>query len=186
MVELLLTYKYLIMIPLAIIEGPIMSVICGFLTTLGVFNPLLIFIVMVAGDIIGDGIYYYIGYSGKKLLRYFKISEEKIKKAKIYFQENHKKAIAGSKIIYGIGTAGLITAGVLHVPYKKYFKTCALYSLVQSFIMILLGVFLGQSYIIIGKYLDYYTSGASVIALFILSFILFQNYKKKKNKEINL
>src|SRR3989344_4113421 len=186
MVELLLTYKYLIMIPLAIIEGPIMSVICGFLTTLGVFNPLLIFIVMVAGDIIGDGIYYYIGYSGKKLLRYLKISEEKIEKAKIYFQENHKKAIAGSKIMWGVGTVGLVAAGALHVPYKRYFRTCALYSLTQSFVMILLGVFFGQSYVIIGKYLDYYTAGASIIALFVILFIFFQIYRKKENKKINL
>src|SRR3989338_11687958 len=141
MIELLLAYKYSIIIPLAIIEGPIISVICGFLTTLGVFNPLLVFAVMVSGDIIGDGIYYYVGYSGKRLFKYFKVSEEKIEKAKIYFEQNHKKAIAGSKIMWGVGTAGLIAAGALHVPYKRYFKTCAFYSLVQSLIMIMIGIF---------------------------------------------
>lgn len=186
MVELLLTYKYLIIIPLAIIEGPITSVISGFLTTLGVFNIFLVFMIMVLGDIIGDAIYYYIGYSGKNLLHYFKISEEKIEKAKIYFQENHKKAIAGSKIMWGIGTAGLITAGLLRIPYKKYFKTCALYSLAQSLIMIILGVFFGQSYVIIGKYFDYYAAAASTIGLFIILFIFFQNYRKSKVKKINL
>ena len=115
--------------PLAIIEGPIVSVIAGFLTTQGVFNLFLVFLVMVSGDIIGDGIFYFIGYKGKKLFHYFKINEEKIEKAKIYFQENHNKAIAASKVMWGIGTAGLIAAGTLHVSYKKYFKTCALYSL---------------------------------------------------------
>lgn len=186
MVELLLTYKYLIVIPLAIIEGPVISVICGFLATLGVFNPLLIFAVMVLGDIIGDGIYYYVGYSGKNLLKYFKVSEEKIEKAKRYYEENHKKAIAGSKIMYGIGTAGLIAAGALRVPYKRYFTTCALFSLGQSFMMILLGIFFGQSYAIIGKYLDYYTAGASVIGIFVLLFIIFQIYRDKKNRNIKL
>ncbi|OGI68259.1 hypothetical protein A2738_02240 [Candidatus Nomurabacteria bacterium RIFCSPHIGHO2_01_FULL_42_15] len=186
MVELLLTYKYLIVVPLAIIEGPIVSVICGFLTTLGVFNPLLVFAVMVAGDIIGDAIYYFIGYSGKGLLRYFKISEEKIEKAKILYENNHKKAIAGSKIMWGIGTAGLMAAGALHVPYKRYFKTCALYSLGQSFIMILLGIFFGGSYMLIGKYMDYYTAGTSIVGIFIILFILFQYYRKKKNQKISL
>lgn len=186
MIELLVAYKYLIVVPLAIIEGPIISVICGFLTTLGVFNPLLIFIVMVAGDIIGDGIYYYIGYSGKKLFRFIKINEEKIVKAKLYFENNHKKAIAGSKIMWGIGTAGLITAGALHVPYKRYFKTCALYSMAQSLIMILLGVFFGQSYVLIGKYFNYYAAASSIIVLFVLLFVFFQYYRKKKNKKINL
>ncbi len=183
MIELLLTYKYLIIVPLAIIEGPIISVICGLLTTLGVFNPLVVYAVMVLGDIIGDGIFYYIGYSGKGLFSYFKISEEKVEKAKIYFQNNHKKAIAGSKIMYGIGTAGLVAAGALHTPYKRYFKTCALFSLGQSLVMMLLGIFFGQSYLIIGKYLDYYAAGVSVLALVVLVFLIFIRKYKKNIKE---
>lgn len=182
--ELLLTYKYLILVPLAIIEGPIVSVAAGFLSTLGVFNIVLVFTVMVLGDIIGDGIYYYIGYSGKNLFRFFKVDEEKIEKAKVYFENNHKKAIAGSKIIWGLGTAGLITAGALHIPYFRYFKTCALYSLAQSFIMILLGVFFGQAYEIIGKYFDYYAAIVSTLALVLLVFFVFMR-KYKQNKKLN-
>jgi membrane protein DedA with SNARE-associated domain len=167
--------------PLAIIEGPIVSVIAGFLTTQGIFNPLLIFLVMVTGDIIGDGIFYIIGYKGEKLFRYFKINKEKIEKAEIYFQENHNKAIAASKIMWGIGTAGLIAAGALHVPYKRYFKTCALYSLGQSFIMITLGIFFGQAYTIIGKYFNYYAALVSVLGIaFLLLFIFIQKYKQNK------
>ncbi|MFH1200863.1 MAG: VTT domain-containing protein [bacterium] len=185
MLELLLTYKYFILIPLAVIEGPIVSVIAGFLVTLGFFNPLTVYAVMVLGDIIGDGIFYYIGYSGKNLFRYFKINEEKVEKAKVYFEKNHQKAIAGSKIMWGIGTAGLIAAGALHVPYKRYFKTCALYSLAQSFVMITLGIFFGQAYEIIGKYFDYYAAIASILVLVVLLFFIFMK-KFKKNAEENL
>jgi len=183
MLELLLTYKYLIVIPLAIAEGPIISVICGFLATLGFFNPFLVYVIMVMGDIIGDGIFYYIGYKGKRLFRYFKISEEKVEKAKIYFENNHKKAIAGSKIMWGIGTAGLVAAGALHVPYKRYFRTCALYSLLQSLIMILLGVFFGQAYEIIGKYFNYYASVVSILAIAVLLYFIFIKKYKKNIKE---
>ena len=180
-IQLLLTYKYIILMPLAIIEGPIVSVVCGFLVTLGFFNPLIVYVVMVLGDIIGDGIFYFIGYKGKKLFHYFKINEEKIEKAKIYFQENHYKAIAASKIMWGIGTAGLIAAGALHVPYKRYFKTCALYSFGQSFIMIILGIFFGQAYIIIGKYFNYYAAGVSVLGIaFLLFFVFIRKYKQNK------
>lgn len=185
MFELLLTYKYIILIPLSILEGPIVSVIAGFLVALKVFNPVLVYVIMVLGDILGDGIFYYIGYSGKGLFKYFNVSEEKIEKAKIYFHKNHHKAIAGSKIIWGIGTAGLIAAGALHTPYKRYFKTCALYSIAQSLIMMLLGVFFGQSYLIVGKYLNYYAAGASILALAVLLFVIFMK-KFKKNEKNNL
>ncbi len=181
MIELLLTYKYLILIPLSIIEGPIVSVVAGFLVTLGFFNLLVVYAVMVLGDIIGDGIFYYIGYRGKNLFHYFKINEEKVEKAKIYFENNHQKAIAGSKIMWGIGTAGLMAAGALRVPYKKYFKTCALYSLAQSFVVILLGIFFGQAYEIIGKYFDYY---AAIVSIFVLVILLFFIFKKKYKRNI--
>ena len=180
-IQLLLTYKYAILIPLSIIEGPIVSVVAGFLTTQGVLNLLLVFLIMIIGDIIGDGIFYFIGYKGKKLFHYFKINEEKIEKAKIYFQENHNKAIAASKIMWGIGTAGLIAAGALHVPYKRYFKTCALYSFGQSFIMIILGIFFGQAYIIIGKYFNYYSALVSILVIaFLLFFVFIRKYKQNK------
>jgi len=177
MLELLLTYKYIILMPLAIIEGPIIAVVCGFLITLKVFNPLLVYIILVIGDIVGDGIVYYVGYSGKKLLKYFKITDEKLEKAKEYFKDNHKKAIIISKLVHGIGFTGLIAAGASHVPYKRYFKTCTLISVVQSAIMILIGVFFGHAYVVIEKYLNYYAAIISVLALVILLFVFIRKYK---------
>jgi membrane-associated protein len=176
-IHLLLTYKYIILIPLSIIEGPIVTVICGFLVTLKFFNPLLVYVIMVAGDIVGDGLIYYIGYSGKKFLKYFRVTEERLEAAKKYFAENHKKAIAMSKLVHGIGFTGLVAAGASHVPYKRYFLTCAIISIIQSFVMLMLGIFFGHAYTQIGKYLNYYAAGASVLALIILLIIFLRKYK---------
>lgn len=177
MIGLLLTYKYIILIPLAIIEGPIVTVICGFLVTLGFFNPFVVYVVMVLGDIAGDGIIYYIGYSGKRFLKYFKITEEKLEKAKQYFKENHKKAIIMSKLVHGIGFTGLVAAGATHVPYKRYLKTCTIISVVQSFIMLMIGILFGHAYAQVGKYLNYYAAGVSVLVLVILLFVFIRKYK---------
>jgi len=177
MIQLLLTYKYLILIPLAIIEGPIITVVCGFLVTMQVFNPFLVYIIMVLGDIVGDGLIYYLGYHGKKLLKYFKVDENKLEKAKTYFHENHKKAIIMSKLIHGIGFTGLVAAGASHVPYKRYFKTCAIISSIQSLVMLLLGIFFGNAYTVIGKYLNYYAAAVSVVALGVVLFVVIKKYK---------
>ncbi len=184
MIELLMTYRYFIIIPLAVGEGPIVSVLCGFLVTLGFFNPLLVYVIMVLGDIVGDAMFYSIGYYGKRFLPYFKVTDAKLEKAKIYFENNHKKAILASKIVYGLGTAGLISAGALHVPYKKYFKTCALFSLAQSLIMMTIGIFFGHAYVVIEKYLNYYAAFASVIVLVVLLFVIIRKYKKKVAEKI--
>jgi membrane protein DedA with SNARE-associated domain len=177
MIELLLTYKYIILIPLAIIEGPIIAVIAGFLVTLKVFNPFLVYLVMITGDVVGDGIIYSVGYFGKRFLPYFKITEEKIKNVKQYFQENHNKVIIVSKLAHGVGFTGLLAAGASHVSYKKYFKTCMLISIAQSFIMLTIGILFGNAYVVIEKYLNYYAAMASVIVLTILLFIFIRKYK---------
>ena len=177
MIQLLLTYKYIILIPLAIIEGPIVTVVCGFLVTLKFFNPFVVYVVMVLGDIVGDGGIYYIGYSGKRFLKYFRVTDEKLEKAKTYFQNNHKKAIIMSKLIHGIGFTGLVAAGAIHVPYKKYFKTCALISVIQSFVMLMLGILFGHAYVVIGKYLNYYAAIVSVAALIFLVILFLRKYK---------
>lgn len=162
---------------MAVIEGPIVAVVCGFLITLKILNPLLVYIILVIGDVVGDGIIYYVGYSGKRFLHYFKINEEKLERAKTYFHENHKKAIITSKLVHGIGFTGLLAAGASHVPYKRYFKTCTFISVVQSAVMMMVGVLFGHAYVQIGKYLDYYAATVSVAVLVILLFILIKRYK---------
>jgi membrane-associated protein len=176
-IQLLLTYRYVILIPLAILEGPIVTVICGFLVTLKFFNPFVVYVVMVLGDIVGDGLIYYMGYSGKRFFKYFKVTEEKLEKTKTYFRDNHKKAIVMSKLVHGIGFTGLVAAGAIHVPYKKYFKTCATISVIQSFVMLMLGILFGHAYVIIGKYLNYYAAFISVLALIFLVVIFLRKYK---------
>ncbi len=177
MVELLLTYKYLILIPLSIVEGPILMIVCGPLIVLGILNPLLVYLIIVSGDIVGDIAQYYMGYYGKRLLPYFKITEEKLEKAEAYFNENYKKAIIMSKVVYGIGFTGLVAAGALHSPFGRYFKICGMVSLVQYAIWFVIGILFGNMYLVIEKYLNYYAAIVSVVVLIIILFAFIRKYK---------
>ena len=67
-VFLLETYKYLFLLPLAIIEGPIVAIIVGFLTTLKVFDTYISYAILVVGDVIGDSSLYALGRWGTSLL----------------------------------------------------------------------------------------------------------------------
>jgi len=95
----------------------------------------------------------------------------------LYFRENHKKAIIMSKLVHGLGFTGLIAAGASHVPYTRYFKTCALISIIQSFVLLLIGIFFGHAYVVIGKYLNYYAAGVSVVVLVVLLFVFIKKYE---------
>jgi membrane protein DedA with SNARE-associated domain len=187
MIELLLAYKYIILVPLAIIEGPITSVVAGFLSTSGIFNLLIVFPIMVLGDMIGDSVFYGLGRWGSGILarhgHRVGATPERLEEARVYFSNNHHKALVLSKLVHGIGLSGLIVAGSLKVPYIRYIKTCILIALGQSLIFLMIGVFFGHAYLQIGKYLNNFAAGISVIALFVILLIVFNKYKNRKNKK---
>ncbi len=184
-INLLLHYKYLILLPLSVIEGPIITVIAGFFATMGIFNPYLVYTIAVVGDIFGDTLAYGIGRWGSVPFinhfgRYVGITPEKTEKARAYFETHHTRAVLFSKIFHGVGVAGLITAGNLKVPYKRFFWLCIRISLVQSAIFLTLGLLFGKAYIKFGRYLDYFGIATIGIGIAVLLFFIIKKYIKRK------
>jgi membrane-associated protein len=180
--QYILAYKYLILLPLSIIEGPVLIVFCGFLVTTKVLNPWIVLPLFIAGDIIGDAILYWVGRRGGGALRFFRVKEKTLEEAKKYFETNHRKALIASKLIHGLGFTGLIAAGVLRVPYKKYFTFCGTVSAMQSTVLLWAGVLFGGAYMQIAKYFDYYAATGSAIVVIAIVWFLIKRYNKNKIK----
>jgi membrane protein DedA with SNARE-associated domain len=179
--SLLSTYKYLILFPLAIFEGPVTTLTAGFLSSIGVFNIFLAYIIIVCGDIVGDAIFYLIGRFSSTLIdkhgHKIGITEKRITISRNYFNNNRKKALVFSKILHGVGFTGLIVAGSLKIPYRKFFPVCFTVTLLQTLLLITIGSILGKAYTLIGPYLSYYDS----ITLFVITIILIIIFVKKFN-----
>ncbi|HEY9583966.1 MAG TPA: DedA family protein [Candidatus Paceibacterota bacterium] len=181
---LILAYKYYIIFPLAVFEGPILAAVAGFFITTGYLNFIPVYLIVILGDVIGDLLMYGLGRFGRKILlgrvgRIFKITEEKLEQAKEYFNLHQKKAIVFSKLVHGIGAAGLIAAGSLKISYWRFMKICLIVSFFQSAFLIGLGVLFGKAYIQLGEYLNYYSSASIVIAIAVLIFFIFKRLKFK-------
>ncbi|MEI7810028.1 MAG: VTT domain-containing protein [bacterium] len=188
--SLFIQYKYLILFPIIVIEGPFATIISGFLISLGIFSVYIAFPIIILGDLTSDSIFYFIGrFSGKSLNKwtlYFGISEEKLENAKKYFNRNSTKAIVASKFIHGVGVSGLMAAGILKIPYGKYARICLITDVLQFGVLLAIGFFFGHSYKQIGVYLDNYTKISSIIAIVfaICLFTFFKLRKKYKNKKV--
>lgn len=182
--HLLLVYRYHILFPVAVFEGPIATVIGGFLVSMGAMNPLIVYGIVIAGDAVGDTVYYLVGYWSEGFLmrhgRRFGITKEKMDRAKDYFRENHRKALVLSKLVHGIGTAGLVAAGSLKIPYKRFLLTCFLISLVQSGLLLMIGIFFGGAYVQIARYLKEFALIASMTALAAAGVIIYKRMHFKK------
>ena len=183
-IHLLSQYKYVVLFPLAIVEGPIIAVIAGFLCTTKFLNPFIVFPIIVAGDMIGDSLVYMLGRFGvppflRSIVKKFGLKPENMQAIRSYFDANPAKTISFSKITLGIGFAGIYLAGNTRIPYGKFIQVCLLTSALQYIVYLTIGLLFGSAYKQISHYMDIFTALTIVIVLAILLFIFIRSKRKK-------
>ncbi|MFA7319733.1 MAG: DedA family protein [Parcubacteria group bacterium] len=157
----MLQYKYLIFFPLVVIEGPIVTVAAGFLAYLGYFNVYILYLVAVAGDIVGDVLYYSIGYFGGKRImsngRFLWIKVEQVQKIKNHFDNHFGKTLLFGKWTHSVGGAILVASGIVRVPLKKFIKFNFIGTVPKTLVFLLVGYYFGHAYAKIDTYFGYIT-----------------------------
>ncbi|MDO8443534.1 MAG: hypothetical protein Q7S78_00905 [Candidatus Azambacteria bacterium] len=182
LVLLLTKYGYFILFPLAAFEGPIISLVVGFLIYLGYLQFLPSYAVLLLGDIIPDTIYYYIGRFGseRKIMEKYGPRLNIIKKL---WHEHGKKTMFFSKLAYTLSVPFLISAGLVKMPYRKFILYALPVTIFQYGIIMTIGYYLGSSYQLAVKYIDF--AGiiiAIVFIIFIAAYTLFIKYARKQIK----
>ena len=181
--SLLELYKYYIIFPIAIFEGPIIIIISGFLVYLDVLNPYIAFIVLLVADMIGDSLYYLTGKYWrrspriKKFANYFGYSE----KSEVYLEkhfERHKiKTFLLAKVSHGLGGSVQIAAGIARVSYKEFLFYSLIGTMPKTVLLMSIGFYLGDSYKTIDSYLN-------MIALVIIGLVCMAVFYKVTNTYI--
>ncbi|MCL4354044.1 VTT domain-containing protein, partial [Patescibacteria group bacterium] len=121
----LLVYKYVILFPVMVIEGPIITIIAGFLSSLDFLNIFIVFPVIVVADLTGDFIYYSIGRWGRegfldKWGHYFGINAEKVVKLENHFEKHTRKTLIFGKLSHAFGAPILVAAGIVKIPIGRF------------------------------------------------------------------
>lgn len=176
----LIQYKYQVIFPIAIAEGPIVTLVCGFLLSLGYLSLLPTLIIVFLGDIISDSVFFTIGRYGRKAVEHIKflhISEERLQKLEKHFEEHPKKTIAVTKMSYGVASIFLMAAGASRMAYKKFMSYIAPANIIKSSALLAIGYYFGKSYRYFGTYLQYY-------ALMLVIFLPLIYYAFRKRDQI--
>jgi len=176
---LLLAYRYWILFPLALVEGPVVSIIAGLLVAHGTFALLPTFIIIFLGDSIPDALFYVIGrlsHRGNFLKRFghrFGITEHRLAAMERLWQHHTAKSVMLSKWAYGLSTPLLLSAGLVRLPARKYFSYVVPLAMAQSAALLAIGYYFGSSYQIISKYIEgagWIISAGVAVFLFIYFF----------------
>ncbi len=180
-------YGYWVMLPLMIIEGPVVTIISALLASLGAFNVWLVFIFSVTGDIIGDVFLYEIGYFRglnfvKRFGKYIGITEKLVMRMEKYFAKHGGKTIFIVKSTVGLSWATFIAAGIVKMNFKKFLKYSFLGGVVWSGFLVSMGYFYGYLWREMKQYIEWI--GWIIFALALITFVFVNIYKSYQSKKI--
>jgi membrane-associated protein len=182
----LIKYKYEVIFPIAILEGPIITLISGILVSLGYLSFWPTLAVVFLGDMISDSGLYALGRFGRDLaakLPFFRRTERHIERLESHYQNHPFRTIAVSKVSYGLGTLFLIAAGGAKLGYRKFMRYATPLNALKSTALLAGGYYFGRVAVRASRrYLPYYA--LAVIIIVPLAYYLAHVLKQRKVSHI--
>jgi len=180
-------YRYVVLFPLVVIEGPIVTILAGFLASLGQMNLLICYPLVVVADIVGDMSMYAQGrWGGKPAVERwghrFGIKPEMIVRLEERFKKHPGKTLILGKVSHFFGGPILIAAGMARMRISKFLWYNFIGTVPKSLILLLLGFYFGQAYEKFDRVFTY--AGWAAVALVVLSVFIYIAIAKKSKKYI--
>lgn len=180
---------YLILFIAMVFEGEIFLILAGMLTQLKAFDLGDVLWVSVSGVLLGDVLWYYLGYHLQSKWYAGKIVVQAERSVMFFlpsFKEKPFRSIFLSKFIYGANHATLVMSGALKVPFYLFAKAEALASIVWVVVFLTAGHFFGIAAIWVTHKA---TRFALIVALFVVAFILLQKllafyYERREHQKL--
>lgn len=149
--QLILQYRYWILIPLSFIEGPVIAFIAGTMASVGFFNLPFLAVLFFVRDVGLDAVYYAIGYFGghtpfaERMLKKIGITDDHLEKVRVLWVKKPWMTMLIGKLSYGIASAFIVVAGMVKMPLKVFFTYGALVAVLEYGTLLFAGYFLGAS-----------------------------------------
>lgn len=160
---LIKTHGLLILFPLSVAEGPLVSALAGWLVKLGLLPLTGAYLVLVLGDLLGDALHYGLGRFGPRWLSPQWRARLGLNNSWLpqLFQLKGGRTLILAKLTHSLGFAALIGAGAARMPFGLFLWYNLLASLPKSAAFLLLGYGLGH----VGGMIDTWVWRASLIGL---------------------
>lgn len=147
---LLHTYSYWILIPISLIEGPVVAFIAGTLAAAGYFDIYILALLFFISDMGKDGFYYTLGHFGtkttlaQKFLGKIGVTESHFEEVRLVWEKHPLRTMFFGKLAYGIATGFIVLAGAIRMKLSTFFAYGAIVATLQYGVLLLLGFFFGS------------------------------------------
>lgn len=183
----LLRYTYQIFFPLAVVEGPIITIIAGFLVSQHYLGFVPIYCLAVTADLTGDCLYYAFAASGgKKFIRRFGhwigISLDQVEEVKAHFKKHRGKTLIIGKLTQLPGLAILLAAGLVRMPLLEFVWFNFVASIPKTAVLLIVGYYFGKAFEQINSYATYVSLVS--LGLCIAVYIGYLCWLRKRRRQV--
>ena len=150
-VQLMQSNGLWLLAPIAILEGPIITVIAGYLAHLGAFNPVAAYVIVVVADLVGDVLFYLFGRSGIGWLSprwrtRLGLNDSRLAGLVDHFRDKGGRTLIAGKLTHTLGALALIAAGAARMRFLPFLWYNFIATLPKSLFFLTLGYSLGFAY----------------------------------------
>lgn len=168
-------YGYTALLPLAIVEGPVVTVFAGILVAHGVLDVAIVYPVVVAGDLMGDLGHYLIGRWLPLLVsfrgwRWTARLRGRAAAMAPLVRANAAKMLLVGKLTHSAGFAVLLAAGAVRVPLARFVGWNFAGTLPKSAVLLIAGYWFGR--VLLSSHDEVAVAGVAGFALALIAFIL--------------
>jgi len=169
-------WSYVILAALVLIEGPIAILLASAASSAGLMRPLLVFLSAAIGNLTADSLWWLLGYAGKtewihSLGRRLRIRESLIEHLKHNMIKHATRVLFLAKITVSFSIPALIAAGLLRIPWKRWFPYFVIGEILWTGSLVLIGYYTTEAIKRVEQGVEYAALGVSIVfvALMILA-----------------
>lgn len=170
LVTMMSTYGMWVLTPLAVIEGPIVTVIAGYLANRQILSLWQVIPCVIAADMLGDTLMYFLGRLalgslGPKWRGRLGLTSQRLYSLMRGFRRNGIRILVAAKLTHAAGFAALTAAGAARMPFITFLLANTLAGIPKCLFFVALGYLFGSAYETIAKWL----SGEAALLMLVLT-----------------
>lgn len=180
-------YGYAVLFPIAVLEGPAVTMVAGGLVASGQFDGVTVALMLIAADLIGDALYYSLGRWGhtpflERLETILGLTHERFRPLEDGFRRHDWKLLLIGKT-QPFGSLILYFAGATRMPVGRFVLLNLLATAPKVLFFEGVGYFVGSSITRSMRYLDY--GAVAMLALAGIGLYAYHRVRKYLRNEIS-
>ena len=185
LVQLIQTNGLLLLFPLAVIEGPIVTVIAGWLARLGYMPLGWAVLILVVADLVGDSLLYGLGRAGpnvlpQKLRQMLGVTDARTALMAEHFSKQGGRTLIAAKLTHSFGFVVLVAAGASRMSFPAFLCFNLVGTIPKTLFFLLIGYAIGEAHVTIDSWIGRASLGIVILGVAILSIWYWKEKRERR------